>query len=217
MEGIWLIAFLVQWVLLLFLAVLVAGVLRQLRFMQERWQLAAPPVTVYEIHQQVAEIVLPDATGRQIHLSQHLARGDGGVILFVTPTCSSCATVMAQVSELVSRQNMSLSKTFVMIVLGNRADVDSILRSYPELRCERVALLWDADAKVAGQFAVAVVPTGLAVDGERRVLDQTFNPHAVNWIYKAVEAMPPAQPVTLPATGLVVPTLYSRQESQTHA
>ena len=74
------IAFLVQWVLLLFLAVLVAGVLRQPRFMQERWQLAAPPVTVYELHQQIAEIVLSDATDRQVHLSRHLARGNGGII-----------------------------------------------------------------------------------------------------------------------------------------
>ncbi len=214
MEGIWLIAFLVQWALLLFLAVLVAGVLRQLRFMQERWQLAAPPVTVYELHQQVAEIVLPDVTGRQVHLSEHLARGDGGVILFVTPTCSSCATVLAQVSELISRQGMSLAKTFVIIVLGNRADVESILRSQPKLRCERVALLSDEGAKVAGQFAITVVPTGLAVDSERRVLDQTFNPHAANWIYKAVSATPPLQPVTQQASGLVVPTIYSRQERQ---
>lgn len=55
MQGIWLIAFILQWAMLLLLAVLLAGVLRFLASFQEKMALAAPPISRFELGERTGD------------------------------------------------------------------------------------------------------------------------------------------------------------------
>lgn len=215
MEGVWLIAFLIQWLLLLFLVLIIVGVLRQLRIMQERWHLAAPPITAYELGERIADFELPNAAGTQVQSNRILQLTSGGVILFVSSTCSSCAAVMAQVAELVTRSNIVLSKVFILIVVEPLEATDSlrkIYETYLGLNDRQVVLLADDQGDVTRQFGVRSVPTGIVVDKDGHVISQTFNPHAANWLYKVTNTPAPAEPASQGATSLRIPGIYARQE-----
>ncbi|SRR6266542_1911303 len=208
MQGAWLIAFIVQWVMMLILALLVAGILRHLAIMQERWNLAAPPITAYELGQPIADFELPDATGTKVKSNDLLHQSDGAVILFVSTNCSSCATLLAQVSELVARPDVSLTKIIVVIVLGAVSSLERLSIEYPNLVNTHVVALADENATAVGQFGIRFVPIGLLVDREGHVSNQTLNPHAANWLYTVVGAIPPLEPVSRGAMGLVLPAAY---------
>lgn len=209
MQGIWLIAFVVQWVMLLVLTLLVAGILRHLAVMQERWDLAAPPITTYEINQPIAEFELLDAAGTKVQSRDLLHQSSGTVILFVSTTCASCSTMLDQVSELIARQDLSLTKTIVVIVVGVAGSLARFLDQHPGLVNSRdVKMLADVDGIALRQFGVVSVPTGLAVDRKGRLVTQTLNPHVTNWLYTVLDTTPPMQPVHKGVTAIIKPAAY---------
>jgi peroxiredoxin len=211
MQGPWLVAFIVQWVIVLVLTLLVAGILRHLARVEERWNLAAPPISAYELGQRIAEFELPDAAGTKVQSRDLLRWSDGTVMLLVTPSCSACATLLAQVSELVTRRDLALTKTLVMIALGPAGSLERLLGAYPNLRSDQVVALADEDGSVAHQLGVVAIPVGLVVDREGRLIHQTNNPHVANWLYTWLGASPPAEPASRSLVSLIVPAAYKRQ------
>jgi len=211
MDGIWLIAFLTQWLLVLFLVLIVAGILRQLKVMQERWDLAAPPITTYDLGERIADFELSDAAGEHMLGTRLLQLSDGGVILFISSTCSACAIVATQISDIVSRPHLAPSKMFIVIVVEAVDRLRWLFDEHPGLRNQNVVLLTDENGDVARQFGVRSVPTGLAVDKGGQVISQSFNPHVGNWLYKSYGVHPPTEPISQTAISLRVPGIYSRQ------
>jgi cytochrome oxidase Cu insertion factor (SCO1/SenC/PrrC family) len=209
MQGVWLIAFIVQWVMLLILTLLVAGILRHLAAVQERWDLAAPPISTYEINQSIAEFELRDATGTKVQSRDLLHQSNGAVILFISTTCSSCSTILAQVSELIARRDVSLTKTIVVITLGAAGSLASLLDEYPSLvNSQVVTTLADEEGITLRQFGIVSVPIGLAVDREGRLVTQTLNPHVANWLYTVLGTTPPTEPVMQGVTTIIKPAAY---------
>lgn len=207
MQGLWLIAFIVQWILVLGLVVLVIGILRYLASIQERWNLAIPTVSSYELHQHIGEFELPDRTGTMLK-SRNLLHQSGAVLLFITAGCQSCTTLLAQVSELVTRRNLVLARPLILIAIGDRKKVEQLLSMHVNLASDRVMILIDEKSAVLHQFGISSLPTGLAVDHEGRLMNQTFNPHAAHWLYKIIEVTPPEQPVTQNMQAIISPAAY---------
>lgn len=214
MQGVWLIAFVIQWVMLLILTLLVAGILRHLASVQERWNLAAPPITTYEINQRIAEFELLDATGIKVQSRDLLHQTNGAVILFVSTTCPSCSIMLDQVSELIARREVSFTKTIVVIVLGVAGSLARLLDEHPSLiNSKSVTILADEDGVALHQFKVVSVPTGLVVDQEGRLVTQTLNPHVTNWLYTMLGTTPPKEPVMRGVTAIIKPAVYLERKS----
>lgn len=205
MQGIWLLAFVMQWALVLLLAALVVGILRYLHSVQERWDLAVPAISKYEIRQKIDDFELPDISGTKIK-SRDVLLASGSAILVVTPSCRSCLALLDQVSELVNRSNTILTKTILIIVAGTRDQLENLLRIPPVLDSQQVILLYDEDSSTLKTFGLRAVPTGLEVDREGYLINQTFNPQADHWLYKVVGAPLPEKPIVQGHVGTIIPT-----------
>lgn len=200
MQGLWLIAFLVQWAIVLMLAVLVIGILRYLASVKERWNLAIPAITKYELQQRIDDFELPDVAGMIVKSTNLLTRS-GAIILVVTATCQSCTVLLAQVSEIASRRETALAKPVILIVLGPKDSTERLLDTYPGLTSsDQVIALIDEQGVAVRKFGVDAVPTGFIVDHEGRMLSQTSNPHLTNWLYTVTKTSLPKEPIV---TGLV--------------
>lgn len=216
MEGIWLMAFLVQWVLMVFLGLLVIGILRQLNVMQQRWNMAAPPITALEIGDELPPVTLPDLHGSAVAVNARL-RHRGGALLFLSADCSSCRMLLERLSRLEQRernhgQDRDGQKEVVLVVMGDQAKARRLLDEFPHL-AEQACVVFDADGVMSRRLAIVAVPTGIAVDEDGRVVSQTFNPHAGQWLSQALRVDIPAQDAhTL--VGMVVPAVYAQHRSQ---
>lgn len=207
MQGLWLIAFLVQWAIVLMLAVLVIGVLRYLVSVKERWNLAIPAVTKYELQQRIDDFELPNVAGVRIKSTDLLSRS-GAIILLVSATCQSCRALLTQVSDIATRREVVPAKPIVVIALGSKDSVNPLLSTYPGLTDNQVITLIDEQGVTARQFGVDAVPTGFTVDLEGRVLSQTSNPHLANWLYTVTKVLLPKEPIVNGPVTMKVPTAF---------
>ncbi|MGH2411438.1 MAG: peroxiredoxin family protein [Chloroflexota bacterium] len=196
MQGPWIAVFVAQWVLLVFLTVLVAGVLRYLGAIQERLTLAAPHISRYELGDAIDSFTLPTIDGEELR-TQDLLRGPVGALIFLlSPSCPACKTMVAQVAEVAERPDRlaKLGWSIAVVTSGERKAVEEMRAAYPGLMSPGVFVLYDPDASVLRRFGVGAVPTGMAVDTKGRVVRQSLNPHQ-NWLYKMLDVLPPSEPV----------------------
>lgn len=190
MQGPWIIAFTVQWIVVLILALLVFGILRHLNIMEQRWIATTPATSAYEVGQHIAEFELLDATGVMLRSSDLLEQSEGAVIIFVTTSCPSCVMLLTQVSELVSRPDVELKKRLIVIGEGGSGTLERLLEANPGLRDSRAAMLSDDAGTVLREYGVTSVPTALVVDRRGRLLDQNLNPHVEKWLYAKLGVVP---------------------------
>lgn len=208
MHGIWLIAFILQWVMLLLLVVLMAGVLRYLTAFQEKIRLAAPTITIFEVGQRVGDFTLPNIHGNTIASTSFLGRGQNVVLLLLSATCSSCLTLTSQVAELASRaEGVGAIGWHIVLMIGGEPEmIDGLVKQYPQVLSDGITVLMETKATVFQQYGITGVPTGLAIDAQGRLLSQTLNPH-VNWLYKTLRVPAPTETLTSGWDGTRVPVI----------
>src|SRR2546430_5115552 len=100
MQGFWLVAFLVQWVLILFLTILMIGVLRSLASLQEFISQSSPDRSRFELGEQVSNFSLIDLQGNSIASQSLLGHGQKVLLVFLNSTCGSCSIMTKQLAEL---------------------------------------------------------------------------------------------------------------------
>ncbi len=208
MHGIWLIAFVVQWILLALLAVLFAGVLRYLASLQEKLQLAAPLISRFELGEQVGAVDVTDLHGNQATSTQAIGQGRNVLLLLLSPKCGSCKTIVAQITEMARRPGGVLASgwSITLLFAGDRPTIDEVVQKNPPLLSDGITLLIDEQGVSLAQYGIPSVPTGLALDRRGRLLTQSMNPHA-NWMYKTLTIDAPAQSVSEGVQALITPTL----------
>ncbi len=194
MHGIWLIAFILQWIVLLLLAALLAGVLRYLAAFQEKVRLAAPTISIFEVGQRVSDFALPDIQGKSVASTSLIGRGQNTLLLLLSATCGSCQTLIEQVAELTRRAGGVTATGWhvVLVIVANPGVVDDVVQKYPQLLSEGITVLQGTKEGVLKQYGITGVPTGLAIDAQGQLLDQTLNPH-VNWLYKILRVPAPKE------------------------
>lgn len=200
MYGIWVVAFALQWVLLLVLTVLVAGMLRYLSNVQDRVDAFAPYVSRFDVGDRIANFTLPTLAGGSFAVEQMLRQGRSLVLLVVNPGCTSCKTVVMQLAELAGREGGFARSGWdaALVLTGARDDVEELVRANDGVIAPGVHLLTDFDGDLLQQYAIRHVPIGIAIDANGRVLSQSMNPHA-NWLYTVLDVLPPAAPIVATA------------------
>lgn len=210
MQGIWLVVFVFQWIITLGLATLTIGILRYLSVVKERWDLAVPAITRYEIGETIDDLEVVDLSNNSKHLKEVIHQAGGAVLLFVSSGCSSCDTVIKQVGVILSYQGVTLTRQLIVIALGPTGSLERLLDAHPNLNDNRLLLLRDEQGRAMSQFRITASPTAVAVNYDGNVVNQTFNPHVSGWLYKMLGVKPPAEPETRGRIGLVVPAAFQR-------
>ncbi|HLW01832.1 MAG TPA: hypothetical protein VKT82_24475 [Ktedonobacterales bacterium] len=210
MPGPWFILFVVQWVIVLVLVLLVAGILRHLAAVEERWNLAVPPITSYELGQRITDFELQSAAGTLVRMTDLLRQPNGAILLFATTSCSACEAVFAQVEELVVPSPPPLNKALVIIAAGKGDIFEPLVAKHPGLGNGQTVLLADGEGKAFHQFGITAVPVGLALDRQGRVTHQTQNPHVANWLYTRLGITPPPPPAPPRFTSIMTPAAFKK-------
>ncbi len=214
MSGAWFIVMVVQWLLTLFLLFLVIGILRYLALVKERWDVAAPRISGYELGQVVEDIELIDIHTTSHHLLELIGRRRGALLFFVTSGCSSCILLMNQITELLNHPEIPIEKTLIMIVRGSIGNLQLLISDYPNLGSNQVILLSDEKSTAVSQFGIISVPTAFVLNKEGRVVDLTLNPHTTNWLYKSIGVKPPETPLSTGHVAIVAPSAHQNDPFQ---
>lgn len=212
MQGIWVVAFAMQWALLGLLALLVAGVLRYLTSIQELMSQAAPHISKYEIGDVVDHFSLPNLRGQDLN-SQQLLRANKVLLFLISAHCTACNSLLMQIAEFTGRGEslQDLGWSIVLIFSGEEAAIKDIVSANQGLQVPGVEILLDTESSVLRRFGARAVPTGIAIDRDGRLLAQSLNPH-FNWLYTTLKVLPPVEPIKDTSNGemepMVFPTAY---------
>ncbi len=90
MTGMWFIAFVLQWVLLLLLAVLMVGVLRYLNFVQRNIHLVTQYASRFDQGDRISHFELPNLEGLPVVSKKLFDTSQRTLLLFLSPSCSGC-------------------------------------------------------------------------------------------------------------------------------
>lgn len=203
MTGLWLLAFVLQWVLIALLIVVMAGILRYLAILQERIGQTVPHVTRFEINEAATSFTLPDLVG---HRYDFRPRSDGRqtLLLILSTRCGTCEVVLRQAAEIAHRPGglAAIGWSMVIVAFGDQRSVKELLGR--SLSSEDLALpnsipvLVDETGVVLREYLVGSAPAGVALDPLGRVVDQSANP-GPNWIYRILNVPAPDKSLLPPA------------------
>jgi hypothetical protein len=208
---IWQAVIAVDTVVLVLLGVLMAGVLRYLQSVQERIALATPAISRYEIGERIDPLSLPALDGGEFALDTLTLAGQAAVVLVVAPGCSSCRTVMTQLDTILAGSPAPILRRQVVVVAAGAPDEQERSR-LADLQRRGVVVLLDASGRTMKGYGLRVTPTALVLDERGTLVDQTWNPHAANWLYKHLGVVPPEVPVRGENVGVVMPATLERTQ-----
>lgn len=196
MTGFWLVAFLVQWMLLIVLSVLIFGMLRYLQSIKSRIEVAVPRITRFELGDKVSDLTLPRLDGSSSSVSQMFHQGKNVLLLLLTTTCGSCEAIIMQLAELTRREGglQAMGWSVALICYGQPGAVKQLVERVAHT--EGITIHVDEQAVAARQFLVTSLPIGLALDEQGYVLSQSPNP-GPNWLYLTMNIPAPDSSVLL--------------------
>jgi thiol-disulfide isomerase/thioredoxin len=103
MTGMWIIAFALQWVLLLLLTVLMIGTLRYLGLVQKNIHLVTRYTSRFEEGDRVGHFELADLKGLPVVSEALLSQDKKTLLFFLTPGCGGCKAVISQIADLAKK------------------------------------------------------------------------------------------------------------------
>ncbi|HLX40962.1 MAG TPA: redoxin domain-containing protein [Ktedonobacteraceae bacterium] len=176
MQGIWLVAFIAQWILLLLLAFLMIQTMRFLRLLSRR----LPPGTSIKVGDHISDFELPDIHNQPVSINSLLGHDKSTLLLFVRSTCSSCRLLVKHVAR-AAQQRASVNGLpcqIVFVCSGKRADIEKMMNILPEVG--DITVLVDKDEIVFAYYNIQSTPFGLAINSAGKVYSLLTHP-AGNW------------------------------------
>lgn len=208
MSGPWVVLFVLQWLLLIVLALLMAGVLRYLSLVQERIQQAVVFVTRFEAGERITPFSARAVGGTDVRSETLFGLKRNVLLLVLTPTCGSCEAVIRHLAEIDAREGgfARLGWSPVLVVLGAESDARELVRKSLSARgmalSSDVLLLVDPLGKLASDYQVSALPVGLAISSAGILLDQSANPSG-SWLYRTVGTDTPRAAPNVPVSRLL--------------
>jgi methylamine dehydrogenase accessory protein MauD len=166
MSGVWLASYLVLWLVVLVLAFLLAGSLRQLGLMQLR--LGDDPGALItdsglERGVQAPDFVAADSeTGEPITLSQLPAAPR--LLVFASPGCLSCRELMPGLNEV--RKTRKGEFDFLVVCRG---DIESC-RGFGRMNRLEAPMVVDTNGQIEKDYMVTLTPFAYVLDHEGKVV-----------------------------------------------
>lgn len=189
MTGMWLVAFVLQWVLLLLFAVLLVGVLRYLSFIQQNIHLVMQYASRFEQGDRIKHFELLNLEGLPIVSRALLRMNQRTLLLFLNTSCHGCEAVIHFLSDLVKEEG-SLRKfgwSVVAIYTGPYVSRESVEKHIDPCLLDEMTILVDEKGKISQQYDLRSFPVGIAVDHLGQVVDQSSRTMA-KWLKQTFRA-----------------------------
>ncbi len=182
MTGPWLIAFVLQWIVLGVLMLLMAGVLRHLSSLQTYSIDDSPPITRFKLQERIEDFALPNIHGQLISSKSFLEQNRNVLLFFVSTTCSPCRAVVQHIKNLAAREGglQVYGWSFIFVCYGESVASEEMLKDLP---LSDIQVLIDPGRSVYQQYGIRGVPVVLALDVKGRLQNQTVSPDS-EWLDK---------------------------------
>jgi hypothetical protein len=195
MTGMWAIAFALQWILLLLLAVLMIGTLRYLGFVQRNIHLVTHYASRFDTGDHLSNFKLPSLAGLPVVSDILFDTNQQTILLFLSTTCSGCSSVISFLVNLVKKEG-GLKKfgwSIVAVYTGPYTSREAVERHVaPELLNE-ITILVDEKGEIGQKYDIRSFPIGIAVNRFGRVIDQSAR-SVPKWIRETLQASQQRQP-----------------------
>lgn len=175
MPGMWMIAFVLQWIVLLIFAVLIVGVLRSLNYIQGNIHAVTHYASRFEQGDRISHFELPNLEGLPVVSKALFDTSQRTLLLFLSPSCRGCDAVIEDLTNLVKSEH-GLSKlgwSIVVVYTGPYVSRKAVEEHINPSLLNRVTVVVDEKGLIAQQYDLRVFPVGIAVDHLGRVLDQS--------------------------------------------
>ena len=123
---------------------------------------ALPPVEGLPVGAIAPSFTLPTLTGQQISLDALLARGKAVLLLFVSPSCAPCKTLLPHVRAW--QRDYTEHLTVVLLSKGTEKEAQAKLAKY-----EAAHLLLQGEFSIADEYQAKWTPAAVLIDRRGRV------------------------------------------------
>ncbi len=123
---------------------------------------AVPPVEGLPVGAVAPSFVLPTLTGQTVALENLLARGNAVLLVFVSPSCSPCKTLLPQIRAW--QRDYSEHLTIVLLSKGIEKEVQAKLARY-----EVTYLLLQGESAIADEYQAKWTPAAVLIDRRGRI------------------------------------------------
>ncbi len=180
MQGIWLVTYILQWILVLLLVVLNIGILRILASLQDQAKSRRSGKSRFGLGEKVDDFTL-STTQDTTFTSKSLFEKRRVVLFFLSSTCSPCKSVIEQIQELTQRSGglKALGWDFILIYNGDQSAIKEISR---DLASSDVVILIDENGTTTHNYSIPSTPFALAIDGRGNLYSQSSRPTSM-WLY----------------------------------
>lgn len=181
MIGIWVVAFVLQWALLLLLAILMIGVLRYLSFVQRNIHLVTRYASRFEQGDRISHFELSDLNGLPVLSKTLLSANSKTLLFFLSVGCSGCTAVVRQIADLAKHEGglKRFDWSFVLIYAGSRTSAKVHIAPIP---LGEVTILIDEEGSLFQQYDIRKFPVAMAVDNQGSVIDQKLGNEISVWL-----------------------------------
>ena len=123
---------------------------------------ALPPVEGLPVGAVAPSFTLPTLTGQQVSLADLLAPGKAVLLLFVSPGCSPCKTLLPHVRAW--QRDYAEHLTIVLLSKGTEKEAQAKLAKY-----EAAHLLLQGESLIADEYQAKWTPAAVLIDGRGRI------------------------------------------------
>lgn len=186
MPTIWIIAYVLQWIVVVFLICIMAGVLRYLGSIQDKIEDVIPRTSRFVRGEQALKFELPDLQGHLVTSNDLLKNEQKLLLLFLSTTCDSCRLLLSDIAEFIaiSRSLIVPGSSIVLICIGQSGDVTQMIDEHRE-RLGRTHVLVDEDGIVTRQYGIRGVPFGMILNKHSQVMQQSISP-TLDWLQNMI-------------------------------
>ena len=175
MTGMWVVAFVLQWILLLLLAVLVVGVLRYLSFVQLNIHLVTRYASRFELGDRISQFELPNLEGLPVVSKALFDTSQQTLLLFLSPSCNGCNDVIDFLAHLVKDEGglRRFGWSVVAVYTGPYVSRESVEKHVDSSLLKEMTILVDETGSISRRYDLRSFPVGIAVDHLGHIVDQS--------------------------------------------
>jgi len=161
MSGIWLVSYVALWVLLLLMALVLLGFVRQLGLMQLRLGPESEPLTTregLEYGTPAPEFEVPNLLDGKGRISMRSLKGRPSILVFFSPACSACLDLAPKLAEF----HRSFRRKVNVVLISNSSSQSSL--DVAETFKLKMRIAGDKSGAISRAYRVRATPFAYRMD-----------------------------------------------------